>query len=165
MDGLKISKTPPFVLLATNFPRDLDHAVLRRVPSRIYIGLRLPPKGDRVQIFKICLKDEVLGADVDFEYLGQKSWRYSGSDIKSVYVQAALICDTFVSGDDQRRLLKQMHFEKAFQRSPATVSKSFLAGIKAFAKEFDPTALEKMVQAEELRTKGHSRVLGSTRPL
>jgi SpoVK/Ycf46/Vps4 family AAA+-type ATPase len=98
----------------------LDHAVLRRVPSRIYIGL--PPKGNRVQIFKIYLKDEVLGADVDFEYLGQKSWRYSGSDIKSVFVQAALICDTIVSGDDPRRLLKQMHFEKAFQRSPATVS-------------------------------------------
>ena len=146
MDGLKTSTTPPFVLLATNFPRDLDHAVLRRAPSRIHIGL--PPKDDRIRIFQICLRDELLDADVNFEYLGKKSWRYSGSDIKTVCVQAALICDTFVGGDEPRRLLKQAHFEKAFQRSPATVSKTFLAGVKAFAKEFDPAALEKMAQEE-----------------
>ena len=42
MDGLKKSKSPPFVPLATNFPRELDHAVLRRVPSRIHIGLPSP---------------------------------------------------------------------------------------------------------------------------
>ena len=37
MDGLKKFKSSPFVLLATNFPHDLDIAVLRRVPQVVSI--------------------------------------------------------------------------------------------------------------------------------
>jgi SpoVK/Ycf46/Vps4 family AAA+-type ATPase len=142
MDGLKKSKSPPFVLLATNFPRELDHAVLRRVPSRIHIGLPSPEA--RRQIFQICLADEMLHPDVDLCYLVEKSRGYSGSDIQTVCVQAALICDTIVGDDDARRFLKQWHFEKAFQRSAPTVSKTALAVIRTFAKEFDPAALDYM---------------------
>ena len=141
MDGLRKSKTPPFVLLATNYPSEIDQAVLRRVPSRIHLGL--PSKEARLQIWKICLTDETLGADIDLDYLASKSKGYSGSDIQTVCVQAALICGDFVEeGEEKKRLLKKAHFENAFQRTPPTVSQKALDEIKAFAQEFDPQALE-----------------------
>ena len=146
IDGLKKSKSSPFVLLATNFPLEIDHAILRRVPSRIYIGLPSPEA--RQQIFQICLVDEMLHPDVNLQNLVEKSRGYSGSDIQTVCVQAALVCDTIVSDNDTRRLLKQRHFEKAFQRSAPTVSKMALAEIRKFAKEFDPAALTFMGQEE-----------------
>ncbi|KAL8715309.1 MAG: hypothetical protein Q9225_006425 [Loekoesia sp. 1 TL-2023] len=141
MDGLKKHKSSPFVLLATNFPHDLDHAVLRRVPSRIHIGLPSPEA--RQQIFQICLADETLHPEVDLCHLVDQSQGYSGSDIQTVCVHAALICDTIVGGDAKRYLMKH-HFDKAFQRSAPTVSKAALAGIKAFAKDNDPAAFEHM---------------------
>lgn len=147
-DGLKKPKIPPFVLLATNFPRELDHAVLRRVPSRIHIDLPSPEA--RQKFFQICLADEKLHSEVDFHHLVEKSREYSGSDIQTVCVQAALICDTVVSDDDTRRLLKPWNFEMAFRRSAPTVSKTALAGIKTFAKEFDVAALDYMGHEEEL---------------
>jgi SpoVK/Ycf46/Vps4 family AAA+-type ATPase len=55
-DGLKRAANPPFVLLATNFPHQLDNAVLRRVPGRLYIGLPSAPA--RKRIFSICLTEE-----------------------------------------------------------------------------------------------------------
>ena len=146
IDGLKKSKSSPFVILATNFPRELDHAVLRRVPSRIHIGLPSPEA--RQQIFEICLKDEMLHPDVGLHNLVEKSRGYSCSDIHSVCFQAALVCDTVVGYNDTRRLLEQRHFEKAFQRSAPTVSKMALAEIRTFAKEFDPAALVFMGQEE-----------------
>ncbi|KAH8898900.1 AAA-domain-containing protein, partial [Thozetella sp. PMI_491] len=88
MDGLKRSKTPPFVLLSTNYPRQLDQAIHRRAPSLIHMGL--PSNQERLQIFQICLRDEILDADVDVGSLAVRSKGYSGSDIMTVCVQAAL---------------------------------------------------------------------------
>ncbi|KAL8921885.1 MAG: hypothetical protein Q9208_005489 [Pyrenodesmia sp. 3 TL-2023] len=139
MDGLKKSKSPPFTLLATNFPNDLDSAVLRRVPSRIHIGL--PSLEARQQMFRIYLAEEMLHPDVNLCHLAKRSQGYSGSDIQTVCVQAALICDTFI-GDDARRQITNTHFDKAFQRSAPTVSQGALAKIRAFSKEYDPAALE-----------------------
>ncbi|KAL8893495.1 MAG: hypothetical protein Q9192_005206 [Flavoplaca navasiana] len=147
MEGLKKSKSPPFTLLATNFPNDLDSAVLRRVPSRIHIGL--PSLEARQQIFQICLAEENLHPDVKLYYLAQRSQGYSGSDVQTVCVQAALICDTFI-GEDARRYIANIHFDKAFQRSPPTVSKEALAKIKAFSKEYDPAALESIDQLDKV---------------
>ena len=147
IDGLKTVRTSPFVILATNFPRDLDHAVLRRVPGRIYLGL--PTKDERIRMFQLYLKDEMLDADVNFDFLERKSRRCSGSDIKNVCLMAALICNTFVDDEVPRRILKQTHFVAAFQRSPATTSDASLTGIMAFAREFDHAALDKMVQEKK----------------
>lgn len=139
MDGLKKSRSSPIVLLATNFPNDLDSAVLRRVPSRIHIGL--PSSEALQQIFQIYLAEEMLHPDVNLCHLADRSQGYSGSDIQTVCIQAALICDTFI-GNDTRRHIMNSHFDKAFQRSAPTVSKGALAKIKAFSKEYNPAALE-----------------------
>ena len=148
MDGLKKSKTPPFVILATNYPSQLDHAVLRRVPSRIHIGL--PSSDARQKIFEICLEGEKLHTDVNAKKLADMARGYSGSDIETVCVQAALICDTVVGDGDTRRLLKHSHFEKAFKRSASTVSQVGLAEIEAFAKSFDPMALDHMERQQDV---------------
>ncbi|KAL9036760.1 MAG: hypothetical protein Q9180_004109 [Flavoplaca navasiana] len=147
MDGLKKSKSPPFTLLATNFPSDLDSAVLRRVPSLIHLGL--PSLKARQQIFQIYLAEEKLHPDVNLCHLAQMSQGYSGSDIQTVCVQAALICDTFI-GDDARRYIANTHFDKAFQRSAPTVSKGDLAKIKTFSKEYNPAALESIDQLDKV---------------
>ena len=139
MDGLKKSRSQPFTILATNFPNDLDSAVLRRVPSRIHIGL--PSLKVRQQIFQIYLAEEELHTDVNLYHLAESSQGYSGSDIQTVCVQAALICDAS-TGDDARRRITNTHFDKAFRRSAPTVSKGALAKIKAFSEQYDPAALE-----------------------
>lgn len=95
----------------------------------------------RHQILQIYLAEEELHPDVNLCHLAEMSQGYSGSDIQTVYVQAALICDTFI-GDGARRQITNTHFDKAFRRSAPTVSKGALANIRALPKEYDPAALE-----------------------
>jgi SpoVK/Ycf46/Vps4 family AAA+-type ATPase len=156
MDGLIKANTPPFILLATNFPRQLDHAVLRRAPCRLHIGL--PSVDARKQIFRICLRDERTDADVDFDGLADATKGYSGSDIQTLCVQAALICEAdhnLQLPTDESRILKDVHFEKALKRSAPNVSKAALAHIREFAKEFDPNAWSKMNEIKEPSSRIH----------
>ncbi|KAI4286426.1 MAG: hypothetical protein L6R35_004323 [Caloplaca aegaea] len=149
MDGVKKFRSGPFTLLATNFPYELDSAVLRRVPSRIHIGL--PSLEARQRIFQTYLAEEELHPDVNLCDLAEKSQGYTGSDIQTGCVQAALICDTFI-GHDARRHIMNIHFDKAFRRSAPTVSQGALAKIKDFSKEYNPSALERK------ETNGQSRL-------
>ncbi|KAJ8130980.1 hypothetical protein O1611_g2647 [Lasiodiplodia mahajangana] len=145
MDGLKTSKTPPFVLLATNFPQALDHAVLRRVPSRLYIGL--PSLTARKRLFEICLREDELGSDVDFEKFANDTKGYSGSDIMTVCVQAALIRDEDNAAPlrEGNKLLMRAHIHAAITtRVSSTVPKRSLLQIQDFAKEHDRPAFSKM---------------------
>lgn len=148
MDGLKRMESPPFVLLATNHPNELDHAVLCRVPSRIHIGL--PKFGARRRIFEILLKEEIVEDGLGHCCLAERSQGLSGSDIQTVCVQAALICNSTMSKTGTQRLLKPMHFGKAFKRSAPTVSKAALTSTKKFAKELDPTSLDTMDYEEQV---------------
>ncbi|KAF1979881.1 AAA-domain-containing protein, partial [Bimuria novae-zelandiae CBS 107.79] len=157
MDGLVKLKTAPFVLLATNFPRQLDHAVLRRTPSRLHIGL--PSFEGRKNIFRICLREETVNDDVDWEDLSRKSMGYSGSDIQIVCVQAALICQASPTDVDAQgiRILKKVHFDRAFLRSAPTVSAAALSQIREFAKEFDPGTWSKMKADSEMQSRAAAR--------
>jgi hypothetical protein len=149
MDGLVKVKTPPFVLLATNFPRQLDHAVLRRAPSRLHIGI--PSFESRKKIFHICLREEKIGDNVDWEELAYITQGYSGSDIQTMCVQTALICETSPADIDINgvRTIKKAHFQKAFERCAPTVSRAALSQIREFAKEFDPSTWAKMKGDED----------------
>jgi SpoVK/Ycf46/Vps4 family AAA+-type ATPase len=157
MDGLASSKKAPFVLLASNFPGDLDHAVLRRVPSRFHIGL--PTTALRERLLKITLRDEILASDVDLARLAEMTYRYSGSDIQALCVQTALVCDSLsTEGQDiGRRVLGRSHFEKAFRRVSPTVSGMALAMIQDFAREFDPVGYDNILtfkqQEREIQAK------------
>lgn len=58
-DGLlKDEKSRPFLILATNFPNNLDHAVLQRIPGRVYLGA--PSLEARQDLFRIYLQEQNL---------------------------------------------------------------------------------------------------------
>ncbi|KAI0975437.1 hypothetical protein F4678DRAFT_325782 [Xylaria arbuscula] len=148
-DGLQRVKNPPFLLLATNNPQDLDPAVLRRIPGRLYIGM--PSEESRERIFRIFLRDESLSPVLDFRKLARMTDGYTGSDIHSLCVNAASICEDQVqmlcadNAQAVKRVLMPSHFVTAIRRSGPTVHANTLAKFRRFAHEYHPDAESKMV--------------------
>ncbi|KAJ3459118.1 hypothetical protein FSOLCH5_014362 [Fusarium solani] len=87
-DGVKGGAKGGFVMAATNRMSDIDPAVLRRLPRRIFVGV--PTAAQREGILRIHLRDEILGPDVTVEELAKLTDSYSGSDLKSLCVSAAM---------------------------------------------------------------------------
>lgn len=144
MDGFGNDEKAPFVLVATNRPRDLDEAFLRRLPQKILVGM--PTVSAREQILKVLLKDENLDPDVDLNYLANKTDGYSGSDLQCVCEEAALFWimkhsktqlrdDNELDNEEVIRL-GRVHFESALQNIKCTVSDSMLQTITPFAEKF-----------------------------
>lgn len=128
MDGIATRKDAPFVLAATNRPSYLDEAFLRRLPQRIQF--KLPSKQARRQILINLLEGTQLDSDVILE-LVDSTEGYSGSDLKTLCVQAALIFsyeeaqnETEHSNEDipQSHGLERRHFIEALKRTFRTVS-------------------------------------------
>ncbi|KAH8662382.1 P-loop containing nucleoside triphosphate hydrolase protein, partial [Xylariales sp. PMI_506] len=90
-DGLVKSKKQPFLLLATNNPGDLDEAVLRRVPGRLYIGL--PSERARANLLALFLGGETVDADVQLKEIAALTGGFSGSDLHTLCVQTALVSE------------------------------------------------------------------------
>ncbi|XP_012829183.1 PREDICTED: ATPase family AAA domain-containing protein 1-B-like [Erythranthe guttata] len=87
-DGLKSTDSQRILVLgATNRPFDLDDAVIRRMPRRIYVDL--PDVKNRTQILKVLLAKENLESGFSFEQLAKATDSYSGSDLKNLCVAAA----------------------------------------------------------------------------
>ena len=90
-DGLrktKGSQRPPFLLLASNHPLNLDPAVLRRTPVHFYLG---HPDTDALRnIVTRLLREEDLDRSLSLQILAEKSERYTGSDLFSLCQQAKL---------------------------------------------------------------------------
>ena len=137
-----------FIMVATNRPFDLDDAVLRRLPRRLLVDL--PTEADRLSIFKIHLKDEILDASVDLSELSSRTSLYSGSDLKNVCVAAALSCvrqeneqAAQYQGDQPyeypaRRTLTREHFERGMEEISASISEdmSSLTAIRKFDEQY-----------------------------
>lgn len=90
MDGLMSTTEPrkPFVIAATNRPKDLDEAFMRRLPHKVLFNL--PDKSARAQILRIYLKEDDLKDDVDIDSLAQETTGFSGSDLLNLCEEAAL---------------------------------------------------------------------------
>ncbi|KAG2661583.1 hypothetical protein PVAP13_1KG208352 [Panicum virgatum] len=87
-DGLRSKESQRILILgATNRPFDLDDAVIRRLPRRIYVDL--PDAQNRMKILKILLAKEKLESDFQFDELANATEGYSGSDLKNLCVAAA----------------------------------------------------------------------------
>lgn len=150
-DGLARNTTSPFVLLATNYPHKLDHAVLRRVPARFYLGL--PTLEAREEIFNILLKGDTLEPDVDIRSLAKATSEYSGSDIEFVCQEAATVALSDLETNQGReqtpqRGLSMAHFQAALAVSSPTNSRSIISQMADFATEFDRPALRKIKGAD-----------------
>ncbi|CUA67682.1 hypothetical protein RSOLAG22IIIB_07529 [Rhizoctonia solani] len=85
MDGMLPSDV--IVIGASNRPFDLDDAIIRRLPCRIFVDL--PDTNAREAILGILLKDEKLESDVRLTDLAALTPHFSGSDLKHVCVMAA----------------------------------------------------------------------------
>jgi katanin p60 ATPase-containing subunit A1 len=101
MDGLVQSDVTVFVLAASNFPFDLDPALLRRLEKRILVPL--PDAESREAMFRQFLTPDLAVADLDFPGLAQRTDGYSGSDIRLVCKEAAM--------QPLRRLMDQLKAE------------------------------------------------------
>lgn len=75
-----------FVLAATNFPWDLDEALLRRFQKRIYIPL--PDVEGRKQILKMNISD-LIDDDFELDLFAEKLDGYSCADIANLCRDAA----------------------------------------------------------------------------
>ncbi|XP_076885587.1 uncharacterized protein LOC143535128 isoform X2 [Bidens hawaiensis] len=87
-DGLRSKDSQRILILgATNRPFDLDDAVIRRLPRRIYVDL--PDADNRMKILKIFLDKENIEPDFDIRGLANATEGYSGSDLKNLCIAAA----------------------------------------------------------------------------
>ena len=142
MDGLTgNSSSAPFVILASNFPNQLDHAVIRRVPCRLYIGL--PSAASRKSIFGIHLCEEELQQGLQIAVLVERTRGFTGSDIHSICYHAARCSEDEgrALGLTTRRIIRMEHFSKAFERHSRTVASSSFRTLGSFAMEHDPSAM------------------------
>ncbi|KAL6791051.1 P-loop containing nucleoside triphosphate hydrolase protein [Trichoderma sp. SZMC 28012] len=143
MDGIATGKDAPFVLTATNRPSDLDEAFLRRLPQRIQF--KLPSQQARRQILINLLEGTRLHSDVSYPELVDSTEGYSGSDLKTLCVQAAIIFSSeelqnqteHNNGDiPQSHGLERRHFIEALKRTFRTVSEKNQINSDKFANAF-----------------------------
>jgi len=89
-DGLRSAHDQVLVLGATNRPMDLDDAILRRLETRIMVGL--PDAKGCEKILKLMLKDDELDDDLDLKHWSQRCMekKYNGSDLKLLCREAAM---------------------------------------------------------------------------
>ncbi|KFG84252.1 ATPase family AAA domain-containing protein 1-A [Metarhizium anisopliae] len=140
MDGLSKSDTAPFVVVATNHPRDLDEAFFRQLPQKIFFGL--PGEESRSKILRLFLKDEDLDPLVDINALARQTDGYSGSDLRSFCAEAALIraieqVKEMSNGVKMSKLrLTVSHFAKSLKKIRPSVSEKTLRDLSEFSRRF-----------------------------
>lgn len=88
-DGLSTENDDMVIVMgATNRPRDLDKAILRRMPAQFYIGL--PDEEQRRNILELILQTEPCDSDVDCGNLARLTNQFSGSDLRELCRFAAV---------------------------------------------------------------------------
>ncbi|CAH9088234.1 unnamed protein product [Cuscuta europaea] len=120
-DGLRSKDSQRILILgATNRPFDLDDAVIRRLPRRIYVDL--PDAENRLKILKVILSQENLEANFSFEQLANATEGYSGSDLKNLCIAAAyrpvqelLVEEMTGSRADGNSILRPLNLADFFQ--------------------------------------------------
>jgi len=89
MDGVSTGTDDRvLVLAATNLPSELDDAVIRRMPKRVYVPL--PDPESRAALIKHLLKDQASLSAAEFKRLVRGTEGYSGSDLAALCKDAAL---------------------------------------------------------------------------
>ena len=125
-----------FVLAATNFPWDLDEALLRRFQKRIYIPL--PDVEGRYAILKMSMGDMIEEDSFAAREWAEKLEGYSCADIANLCRDAAQMvfdarmenmdADEFVnmSAEDAKVIIRDVDFAKAVQMRKSSVDQNSL---------------------------------------
>lgn len=89
-DGLETDTDCQVIIMgATNRPRDVDRAILRRMPAMYSIGL--PNTHKRKEILKAMIEPGVLDPNVDLDRVAELTEDFSGSDLRELYRAADMI--------------------------------------------------------------------------
>ncbi|KAK8005489.1 hypothetical protein PG990_011526 [Apiospora arundinis] len=159
---LRADESRPFLILATNYPTQLDHAVLRRIPGRIYLG---PPSlKAREDLFRIYLKKERIDSSL-LPNLASITNSYSGSDLRTLCIRAATIShsehESLGEGASRgKRVIRMVHFEEALKENTPTITRAAMREIERFASQFDRQSLDQIrgyLPPAEHYTNGHSK--------
>ncbi|XP_029953873.1 ATPase family AAA domain-containing protein 1-B [Salarias fasciatus] len=90
-DGLDTDHHCQVIIMgATNRPQDLDSAILRRMPTRFHINQ--PSLKQREQILRLILENESVDLSVDLSSVAGETDGFSGSDLREMCRDAALLC-------------------------------------------------------------------------
>lgn len=88
-DGLSTTAGHTIIVMgATNRPKDLDRAILRRMPAQFVIGS--PNAEQRLSILRLILETEHLADDVDLNRLSKLTESFSGSDLRELCRNASV---------------------------------------------------------------------------
>jgi transitional endoplasmic reticulum ATPase len=132
MDGLEELKNV-LVIAATNRPDMLDPALLR--PGRFdrLVLVPVPDKEGLLAILKIHTKNIPLDKEVDLEKLSQDLNGYTGADIESLCREAAMLA---LREDQDAKFVKLHHFDKAMEKVPPSVSKTYADSYKKMEQNY-----------------------------
>nr|CAG4634692.1 EOG090X03KZ [Alona affinis] len=138
-DGLNTSIGERILVMgATNRPQELDEAVLRRFPKRIYV--RLPDEGTRIALLTALLsKHSNPLSDKQLTELAKLTSGYSNSDLTALAKDAALEL-----GADKVKLIEKVKirpitiedFRDSLKRVRSSVSKSSLTLMEKWNSEY-----------------------------
>lgn len=89
-DGFLTNDSDRIVVLgATNRPEEIDAAIIRRMPLRLFVPL--PDEADRAKILKTILRDEKhISNEFDYSKVARSTSNFSGSDLKEMCRSAVL---------------------------------------------------------------------------
>jgi SpoVK/Ycf46/Vps4 family AAA+-type ATPase len=88
-DGLETNNKATVVVMgATNRPKDVDKAILRRMPATFHVGL--PDIHQRTAILKRILEMEAVDINVDYIRLSKLTAGFSGSDLREACRSASI---------------------------------------------------------------------------
>lgn len=153
MEGLARDPKAPLVVVATNRPWDLDEAFLRRLPQKFCIGL--PDRDSRAAILRLFLKDSDLDPAVDVDGIADATRGFSGSDLKSLCAEAALVwkieqvrldalCGAVspafgtARGGPKRLRLDVDHFAAAFEKMQPSRARDSADELARFSRRYNP---------------------------
>ena len=82
--------------MATNIKTNIDSAFMRRI--RYVIHYENPDEALRKEIWKGCLSDSIPHENIDFDYLAAQYDTFTGSMIKTVFLNAC----AYAAGKDEK---------------------------------------------------------------
>jgi len=97
-DGLSTDTNSVVVIGATNRPKDVDTAILRRMPLTFKLGL--PDRSQRRDIITAVMRMEKVSDCVDMLRLAKLTEGFSGSDLRELCRSAAINRVREMSGDE-----------------------------------------------------------------
>ncbi|XP_020830623.1 outer mitochondrial transmembrane helix translocase isoform X2 [Phascolarctos cinereus] len=131
-DGLDTDYSCQVIVMgATNRPQDLDSAIMRRMPTRFHVNQ--PALKQREAILKLILKNENVDRRVDLLEVAKETDGFSGSDLKEMCRDAALLCvREYVNSaseesrdEDEIRPVQQQDLHRAIEKMKKSKDAAF----------------------------------------